>query len=371
MKKVAVVINSLYGGGAERILQTVLKNIDTSKYDITLYSLHKSEKNYTCYDFDKIKYKYIFSGNGFFNKLKGKLFHLLPARVFRMLYMRGKYDTEISFIEGESTKLVSGAGSKTKKIAWVHIDLKENPWTDFLYKSPAQEAAVYRRFDKILCVSESVRKAFEEKYDVNNCKVEVHYNPYDKDFMLKKAGEETDIVLNRHVLQIITAGRLVHQKGYDRLLRAVKRLKSEGYGFELHIMGSGEEKKNFEQYIEENKLEKTVYLHGFTENVYPVMKQGDLFICSSRTEGYSTVVAESLIMGLPVVSTACAGADELLGGGQYGMIVPNSEEGIYEGLKNVLASGNILEQMKTMAEKGAERFDLVSNIKQIESIIDA
>ena len=72
------------------------------------------------------------------------------------------------------------------------------------------------------------------------------------------------------------------------------------------------------------------------KNPYPLMDKMDLFVCSSRAEGYSLVIAEAMILGLPVISTNCAGPKELLDNGNYGMIVENHDEALYEGINNII-----------------------------------
>ena len=167
--------NTLYGGGAEKVLQTILNNLNRQKYDITVYSMHDEIIRPECYP-SGIKYKAVFSDyhghsiigkriHSILGKIKGKLFLIAPSWLFYLLYVHEKYDVEVAFIEGESTKIIAGSTNKnSKKIAWVHIDLIANPWTDFLYKNIEDERNHYQKFDKIVCVSEHTRQAFLEKY---------------------------------------------------------------------------------------------------------------------------------------------------------------------------------------------------------------
>lgn len=177
MKRIMFMANSMYGGGAEKVLQTLLHNLDRAKYDVTVYSMHDEEIRPEYYPTD-ITYKSVFGAyrgksafgerlHSFWGKVKGKLFLTLPSRLFYLLYFHEKYDVEVAFIEGEATKIISGSTNKnSRKIAWVHVDLQANPWTDFLYKSVGDESNHYRKFDQIVCVSEGVREAFLAKYKV-------------------------------------------------------------------------------------------------------------------------------------------------------------------------------------------------------------
>lgn len=177
MKKIMFMTNTLYGGGAEKVLQTILKNLDYGKYDVTLYSMHREILDPEKYP-SNLKYRAVFdtyTGHSRVLRLlhkpyamfRGKAFQILPSSVFYRLFIRGTYDVEVAFIEGESTKIIAGSpNKKSRKIAWVHVDLEANPWTDFLYKSKEDESRHYQRFDNIVCVSDGVKLAFLRKYQI-------------------------------------------------------------------------------------------------------------------------------------------------------------------------------------------------------------
>lgn len=380
MKKVMFMTNSLAGGGAEKVLQTLLKNLDYEKYDVTLYSMHPE----TIEDIDypvPIHYKAVFDrykGNNpflrlisdIYGKVKGKLFNTVPPRFFYRLYFHEKYAVEIAFIEGESTKIISGSTNRrSKKYAWVHIDLEKNPWTSFLYKDVQEEVACYRKFDRILCVSNAVKEAFLEKYQVNAVNVCVQYNPIDRDEIIKKSCLMCSAVSKRH-LRMIAVGRLVAQKGFDRLLNAAFKLKEDGFDFEILILGEGELRGELEIQIRSLKIEDTVKLLGFQKNPYAIMATGDILVCSSRAEGFSTVVTEGLVLGLPVISTDCAGIREAFGEKACGIITENNTDSLYAGLKEVLSCPEKLDFFKKEAQKRGQFFSLTNTMKEINQLLE-
>ena len=168
-----------------------------------------------------------------------------------------------------------------------------------------------------------------------------------------------------------SVGRLVKEKGYDRLLEVHNRLIKESIEHTLWIIGDGVKKDELEKYIEENNLKDTVNLVGYQKNPYKYIKKSDIFVCSSRVEGLSSVLLEAAIIGKPIVTTDCPGAKEILGDdGQSALIVENSTEGLYLGMKTILEDIELMRKFQVNIKKRSKLFNLQEAIKQIEKIID-
>lgn len=371
-------INSMYGGGAEKIFQTLLKNLSPEKYDITVYSVNQCKIDHKYYP-ENIKYKYIFGGidestgqiSKIITKIKNKInlsrYEKDSPETFYKRFIKEKYDVEVAFIEGYATKIISGSNNKdSKKIAWVHIDLMENPWTEVAYHSLEEEKECYKKYDNILGVSEEVVKAFKKRMDISDT-VSVQYNPVD-DVEINQKAQMEKIEYPSNIKNFVTIGRLVDQKGYDRLLHVVNELKDH-FKFCIRILGEGSDRKKLEDYIEKNHLENYVELLGFQNNPYPYIKAADAFICSSRSEGFSTVATEAMILQKPIFTTDCAGMKELFGEYNCGMICENSEDGLKAMLEEVFAKENFDEYQKDI-KKRSEFFKLERRMKEISDIID-
>ena len=98
------------------------------------------------------------------------------------------------------------------------------------------------------------------------------------------------------------------------------------------------------------------------------MAQADLYVCSSRFEGYNLTVAEALILGVPVLSTDCAGPNEILDNGKYGVIVENSEDGLYSGIKDLLDNSDKLRYYKKRVKERISFFDEETIVRQITEL---
>ena len=340
-------IESLSGGGAEKVLVTLLKHLDKSRFDVTLCCISNTGKFLDELPGD-VRYRYLLpAGLGlsllgsFWYKFRYKLvYNLLPLRwVYRFSIPKGN-DVEVAFTEGFATKLLAYSPNvKAKKIAWVHIDLQQNPWTQArkIYRNLEEEKQCYAAFDSIICVSESVAHAFKSVYTPAS-QVSVLYNPVDPEEIRRRAKDSCVVAWHPddRVVRLVSVGRLVHQKGYDRLLRICGQLRREGYQFDLCILGEGNDRKELEHLVEKECLRENVRLPGFLANPYPLVASAALFVCPSRAEGYSTAVTESLILGVPIIATECAGMRELIGESGCGIITNNYEKAFYHGLKSLL-----------------------------------
>lgn len=375
-KRVLFVMNSLWGGGAEKVFQTIISHLDLSRYQVTVCSVNEDLVK-PPYPLSGLRYTYIFRQKAFgpigrlmqkiSNRIKLSVYYHFNPGIFRRLFMRGNYDIEIAFIEGYATRIVSGCtNSNARKIAWVHINLEKNPWTKIAYRTSEEEADCYCKFDTVYTVSDDVRhtthRLFPGVRDIS-----VIRNPIDTDNIRALAAESThECGKGTHLVSI---GRLDPQKGYDRLLPILKKLKDNGFIFTMTILGEGMQRPVLERYIAENGLNDTVRLPGFVDNPYPILHSADLFVCSSRTEGYSTAVTEALILGIPVITTDCSGMEELLDGDKGGMIVENNDQALYIGLKKLLENPEMLDMYRKKAVLRGKTFSLKSLMQKIEEIL--
>ncbi len=393
MKKILFLIHTLGGGGAEKVLVNLVNNLDINKYDITVmtiidvgelkYKLNENIKYKTTIKLRKNQKGEIKEHNksgSLLNKggklkilaakIYAKMWKYIPAKTFYKFFIKEKYDVEISFLEGICAKVISSSNNlKSKKYAWIHVDLMKQKKSDGVFRNNRIEKNVYSKFDNIVCVSNVVREQFIKKFDFEPSKVLVKYNVIDKDEIIIKSNEKCDYRRDNSFL-MCSVGRLNAQKAYDRLLRIHKRLIDEKYDIKLFIIGEGTDREKLDKYIEENKLNNTVQLLGFKSNPYKYIKDADLFVCSSVAEGFSTVVSEAIILGLPIVTTECSGMKEMLGeNNEYGIVTENNEEALYNGIKQVLDNKMLFEQYKQKINERKNMFELTQVIKEIERVI--
>lgn len=337
MIKVLFLINTLGSGGAERILVETVNSLNHKKYQITVQTVLDGGVNKKQLS-PKIAYKTIIPfKNEILQKLAVKF--LVKMKASSLLYklcVHDNYDYEIAFLEGLPTKILSkSTNTISKKYAWLHTDLNSFPDSYHAYGSEKKEEIAYRQFDRIFCVSESVRTNIESKYSINKDKLEVVYNVID-DKSISLASKELVTLPTQARPIFISVGRLTKTKGYERLLRVHKRLIESGYEHSLLLIGDGSEYAKLDKFINENNLLKTAFLLGYQDNPYKYISKADLFICSSFAEGYSTVVSEAVLCNTPVLSTEVAGAREPQCLPRCSIIVENNEDALFNALRYLL-----------------------------------
>lgn len=378
-KKILFFILNLSGGGAERMLCDIVNYMEPKKYDITVQTFYDSgiyKDRLPSY----VRYKSVVKERiDIIRRARGRLLwqKMSEDYVYRK-YIEDGYDYEVAFLEGVSTKLIAGGISESRKsgspyrIAWVHADLYTYYYTGKFYGTVQDEAAAYKKFDRIVCVSESTKKGFIKRFgDTGN--ICVRYNFINiqriRELSNKKQNEMMDRD-NKPEFLIVTIGRLEEQKGYDRLLAVIYELYCEGMPCCLWIFGEGTKRELLEEMIKTNGMDSYVRIFGFVDNPYCYLKRGDIFVCSSRSEGYGLAIAEAMSLGVPVVSTDCAGPEELLEGGKYGLLVKNDQESIKKGIREMYESKEMREKY---AKAGKERscfFEPSARMKQIETVFN-
>ena len=377
-KKVLFAIESLAGGGAEKILMTLVKNIDQTKFDVTILTVVKTG----IYVEEVEKYCKIIEILPDYEKLKNplakmkykmdykKIYNEDCAKVYQK-YIKDTYDVEVAFVEGFVTKLIANSTNKdSKKYAWIHTDMIKNDHADANYESLVEHKKSYSTFDMIFAVSEYVKEIFVKKFGNEfKKKTKIQYNPVDSQEIEKLAQTPISDQYEKSV-KFIAIGRFVEAKGFDRLVSSTCKLHKEGYEFEVWILGQGEGKKDIEQYIKENQMQDYFKLKGFKENPYPYIKAADALICSSRAEGFSTVATEALILNKPIFTTDCSGMKELFGEYQCGIICENSEDGIYDMLHKVLEQADF-SQYIDQCKIRAKDFTIQKRMSEIEGVLNA
>lgn len=368
--KVLFLVESLSGGGAEKILSGLVRGLDRERFDVTVCTVADCgpyrEEVRKC-----ARYRTIVGGRGWLYRLKYALvYRMLPAGWIYRWLIAGDDDVEVAFTEGFPTRLLAASPEgKARKIAWVHVDLEARPWTQgTVFRTLEEEKRAYARFQTVVHVSQTVREAFERRFGAHAGSVVLH-NPVDRDAVRSGAAEKAEVP-EKKCFRIVSVGRLEEQKGFDRLVAALACLKERGWRAELVILGEGSRRRELEGQAAALGVADSVLMPGFRKNPYPWMASADLFVCSSRSEGMSTVITEALALGLPVLAVECSGVREQLDGGRFGRIVENSDEALAGALEDFLSGRESCEAWRRRAAEGGEAVVYESAMREVERLLE-
>ena len=172
--------------------------------------------------------------------------------------------------------------------------------------------------DRVMVNSIEFKGDLKKEFNVNATCI---YNPLNHDEILKKTKKKSKkIFTNKKQLKILNIGRFTEQKDQMTLLRSLNQIK-ETVKFEAVIIGRGKLHKELLQYILNNNLSRFVKIMDFVENPFPLLKQAELFILSSRYEGLPNVLLEALTLQKFIISSKCpTGPREILLNGKGGLL---------------------------------------------------
>ena len=377
-KKILIRIGSLRHGGAEKVLVTFLKNIPPDRYEIdlllNLYSgkylaevpqwiniiyLNKGEMITTnrIQDIPKKAYRVVYQN----------LLYKFPKLLYKGKLQNKKYDIEFAAIHGMRDEILNSPLQSSKKIVWIHNDLSQvKGYSD-------EEIKKFFGFDKILVISEKIEKLFKSlaKNDSQKNKIIRIYNPLDTEEILTKAEKPVErYVFEAKIPTFVSVGTVFPQKGFDRLLKVHKKLLDEGFQHKILIVGDGYDFENIKNLKTELGVDETATMLGFTDNPYPYFKNADFYILSSRYEGFPTVLFEAITLKKKIIATDVSGVREMLKDGDFGLIVENSEEGIYNGIKKAITDQTFFQTYTSQLENAEMPFSLEKSVEKIMTVLD-
>ena len=341
-KKILFIMTALNGGGAEKVLVTLLQNIDFARFDIELLLTRANGVHLSTIP-QNIKVKAIFKSN-FFRRILLYLYRKIGSFLLIKIHLhrlcKQKYDAIVSFMEGEALFYHASLVDKSKNnIAWVHTNLKVHNWPKWFFYQNDDEK-FYSLMQQIVFVSNNAQEGFDTLFpNLINIRKSVINNIVDVSGIIAKSKEYTEIIKRK--VMICTLARLSPPKALDKLILAAKILNDQGYDFEVWILGIGPLYEELKVLIAKNDLNDVIKLLGFFANPYPILKQADIFVCTSIVEGFPIAISEALVLGLPVVATNIPAVSEILENGIYGVLTESIVEDIAQKLALLITDVNV------------------------------
>lgn len=383
-KKILFVIDSLGCGGAEKSLVTLLRFIDYNQFEIDL-QLHSRggvfenlvppavtiqtveiKQGY-------FKLKYIYARFSFkwlrlLNRNKKSHSAQLYWQSFGTCHsaVDKKYDIAIAYGQGFSTYFVAQKVDAKIKYSWLNNDYIKAGY------NLAFDIPFYSLFDKIVVVSDENEKVFQQC--CADATVEfptiVIRDIVDEVEINSKASIDLGFVNDKAVFNIVTVGRLTPQKGLSLAVKACKILKDKGKEIVWYVVGEGEERKNIQDLVERNGLEKSFILLGLKENPYPYVLQADLYVQSSIYEGLCITLIEARLLKKRIVTTNFPSAYGIIKQEETGVICEMNSASIAQSILRYMEDnelneriiGNLASQVNTDKEEALVTFSQLINL---------
>lgn len=383
MKRILFFNDSLTIGGTEILLVDLLDHLTTKGCEVSLLLPEPSDKD-TLLDkvSPKVSVKYLYPRQiSYFNRKIWENIMIFCPRIYAKLQgiSSAGYDEVVCFKETSYACIFSRMA--IPKILWVHNILYKRKyeirsfrerlavWLNKKQLKKVQRS--YDRFNKVICVSDAARDAYiSVLYDGRMPKqdIRVLYNALDMSKVRELAKEPiTDLPQGQTNFILVT--RISPEKRIDRLINAACSLKQEGYHFCVYIIGAGIDNEEMQTQLAEKGLDTNITLIGYVENPYPYMLQCNWSLCVSERESFSLSLLESMALKTPVITTDCGGPRNIVDGGKYGILVDNSTDGVYKGMKTVLDDPTLSVKYSSQLDQSVSRFDYKGWLNNVDALL--
>ena len=388
-KKIIFVTKALWIGGIETSLVNLLNRFDYDKYDVTLLVLRAEldmlerihpKCRVFIIDRDKtvtFQKPYLFS----------RLYHLTEEAVnpstlhkrmmwavpavqweenrFFIRYVRGLLKEEIfdtSIIYSYVVGVITFKKIQAKKyLMYYHHGAMRHVYHDRI---------AWEKCEKIIAVSNNQAELLRDYFPDFAEKITVIHNLTDIEGIRQKGASDTTEQFDSEKFNIVSVGRVSHEKGMDIAVRVCAKLVQDGYeNIRWWIVGGGPDMQEVYDTIAKTHMENHVITVGMQSNPYPYIRQADLYVQPSRFEAYGLTIMEALVLGHPVVSTDNDGAKEILREGITGVLRPIDVNQLANVIEIFLKNPDRLKKMKELVMAIDFEEDNKNAIQALEMII--
>ena len=389
-KKLLFTIDSLGCGGAEKSLVTLLSLLDYTKYDVELllFSRNGLFEKYLPKDVQILDLPpYIkFTQQNFKQQLFSRNIKFFISRIYYSLLLRcnksathtkkavlfwkatsacfntitKSYDIAIAYAQGVPSFFIAEKITAEKKIAWVNATIFFETYTKQFNQN------IYSKFNNIVFVSDNAKNLFNVTFPLLANKFRIIPDLL-VPILISKLSESkfaTEILYDKPIL--LTVARLDNgDKGYDITLEACKILHDRGVEFRWYAIGEGGFRSEMEQFIKENGLEDIFILLGTKANPYPYFKACDLYVQTSRHEGFGLSIAEARILNKPVVTTEYDAVWEQMVQGKNGVVVPIDATAVADAIHDLIEHPEKRERISAY-----QRTEKKGNLEELQKFYD-
>lgn len=387
-KSILFVINSMDCGGAEKSLLSLLSLLDYAKYNVTLQMFRRGgmfeellppevhvrkELDYTAFCSQSMaKQMLSFDLRRIAARVRTSLFLRSNAKKDSPLHdaqaywkysaaaydpLPERYDVAIAWGQGTPTHFVAEKVQAQKKFAWVNADYeKVGHNKDF-------DCKYYAAFTGIICVSDKLCLTLQKVFPEYAAKMTTIYDINNPATIFTMADQPCSLA-NEGNLTLVTVGRLVPQKGYDIAAKAAWLLKKRNVKFHWYVVGGGDSAP-IEKDIARYGISDCFTLLGAKANPYPYMKAADIYVQTSKFEGYCLTLAEARMLNIPCVTTNFDVVYAQMINGENGLVVEMNAEAVADGIIQLASDPELYQHIKRFQEQEKK-----GNVEEIEKFYE-
>lgn len=276
------------------------------------------------------------------------------------------YDYAIGFLEGWSNRYLAYQVEAKHKYAWMHSTFEN------ITKEPNLEVSWMKKVDKIVFVTDSCTRGFQKVLPDMAYKAITIENIIDSHNIKEKANiicpDDYQYITfsEAECLKIITVCRIsLMVKGLDRIVAVAQKLKEEGVKFLWYIIGNGPDEEKLNSMIENLNVNDCLIPVGARFNPYIFIKEADVMCMPSRYEGKPLVVTESMILGTPPIVTEYLSSHNQIENYVEGVIVSNCETTVVDDLVKSIQNKEMIRKIKKcLAEREYGNKQYISEIER-------
>jgi len=324
--KLFILIPSLEKGGIERSMSRLSRGLLDRGWDVSIISEKPSEESISYFD---ERVKLLSLGSSFIDQNSNIIFSIFKNILYYFKirkYIKKHSPDVLLAVKNIPVAIILKISlkNKFKLIIREAVDPKYSSITQRSLFSRLLinniKSFLYPKSDNIIAISEGVKQSLIKNFKLDSSKIKTIYNPSADEKILSLAQEDIDSNLLSDKPLIISVGRLTKQKDHITLLKAFNKIYPK-INCNLYIVGEGSERDNLEKFIINNNIGDRVKLLGYQNNPWKFMSKSELFILPSIWEGFGNVIVESMLIGIPVISSDCpSGPREILNDGANGKL---------------------------------------------------
>ena len=390
MQKICFLVDSFFTiGGVQRVTAVIAKHLSVD-YDVTIISFDKPDMlNRALYGMEKTNIKYRFISYPRLHKVHDRI-----RKAYSYLYKKvlpqnqitsglyayssfpkehrnaliqvlenGNYDTIIGVHATLASRLATLRPSlpNVKLIGWIHNSFEALFGDSSLYIGPERKRHYvyqFRKLDNVVLLCQHDVQTYHS-YDLA-FKPTFIYNPLTLEPGKKAIGDSK---------RFLAVGRFSNKhKGFDLLIKAFHLFALKNSEWELDIVGEGIEEKLYRKLIQDYKLEDRVHIHPFTNHIQEYYSKAQVYVLSSRWEGFGLVLVEAMAHGLPIVSSDLPTSKEIMG--DFGLYFKNGD---IDDLAKRLEDATHINWADKSEEaiKISQRFEVEHIVQQWKQLIEA